>query len=166
MTTEQEVSIRPATPDDAKNLLNLARQLQTESSTFELGINIDELTVADEAHQIELIQNTTTNIILVAALGDELIGLATAIERPNHSNTSELGVAVLTDVQNNGLGTALVDEIIYWAESFSTIDALFLTVKADNLPAVKIYEKLGFEDSLPTTNNIRTMTYDLAPIIG
>ena len=103
MTTEQhEVSIRPATPEDSANLLALLKQLQTESTTFEIANNLNELTVTEEAHQIELIQATTTNIILVAALGDELIGLATAIERNDHSNTSEVGVAVLKEVYHNG----------------------------------------------------------------
>ncbi|CAH0418782.1 GNAT family N-acetyltransferase [Periweissella ghanensis] len=169
MTTEQhEVSIRPAEPNDAAALLALLKQLQTESTTFEIANNLNELTVAEETHQIELIQATTTNIILVAAIGDELIGLATAIERDDHSNTSELGVAVLKEVYHNGLGTALVDELIYWAESFSTIDELVLTVYKDNVAAVKIYEKLGFADceTQPTDTTLRAMTYDLAPLIG
>lgn len=169
MTTEQhEVSIRPAKPTDAAALLALLKQLQTESTTFEISNNLNELTVAEETHQIELIQATTTNIIFVAAIGDELVGLATAIERDDHSNTSELGVAVLKEVYHNGLGTALVDELIYWAESFSTIDELVLTVYKDNVAAVKIYEKLGFIDCevQPTQTMLRAMTYDLAPLIG
>lgn len=166
MSTENEVSIRPAVPTDATAILNLLRQLQTESDTFVVANNLDTLTSEHEASQIDLIQNTTTNIIFVAAFGDELVGIATAIERDDHSNTSELGVAVLATVQGNGLGTALVDEIIYWAETFSTIDALMLTVKNDNVPAVKIYEKFGFEDIATNNNDIRTMTYTLAPLLG
>ncbi|MCM0598693.1 GNAT family N-acetyltransferase [Periweissella fabalis] len=170
MTTNQtEVSIRPAIPTDAAALLELLKQLQTESSTFEVANNLNELTIAKETHQIELIQATTTNIILVAALDDQLIGVATAIERNDHSNTSELGVAVLKEFYNNGLGTALVDELIYWAESYSTLDKLVLTVLNNNTAAIKIYEKLGFEDNdiqPDIVTNLRAMTYDLAPLIG
>lgn len=166
MTTENQVSIRLATRDDAANLIKLLHILKTESTTFEVMTNLAVADISAISEQIELIQSTTNNLILLATFGEKLIGIATASQVTHHSDTSEIGVAVLQEFHHNGIGTALVDELIYWAESFSTVDELILTVFADNSQAIKIYERLGFEDSKPIKNNIRTMTYPLAPLIG
>lgn len=166
MTTENQVSIRLASPSDASALIELLTVLKTESSTFEIMTDLNVVDVNLISDQIELIQNTTSNLILLATLGEKLIGIATASQVNHNTTVSEIGVAVLAAFQHNGIGTALVDELIYWAESFSTVDELTLTVFADNLSATKIYENLGFKDSKPIKTNIRTMSYNLAPLIG
>lgn len=164
--TKKEVSIRLAKSEDAKNILELLKVLNAESNTIEIATNIKNMDIKETKEQIELVQNTTSNLILVATFGDDLIGIGTAIEKSDHSNSSELGVAVLQKFQKNGIGTALVDELIYWGESFSSIESLFLTVKKDNKPAIKIYESLGFIDSKNIENDIRTMIYEFAPLVG
>ncbi|WP_054669306.1 hypothetical protein [Lentilactobacillus senioris] len=58
-----EVNIRVAEPEDAKDILNLLRQLETESDTFLVDADLSQITAEMEAHQIELINQTRTNFL-------------------------------------------------------------------------------------------------------
>ncbi|VDG17884.1 N-acetyltransferase [Lactobacillus sp.] [Lactiplantibacillus mudanjiangensis] len=140
------VEIRPAEATDAAQLLALLKQLATESNTFTADDGLGELSEADERSQIEQITKTTTNIIMVAALGDELLGVGTvqATDDLVHDQ-GEVGVAVLKTYWGNGLGTALVEELLHWASDYSTLAQLCLTVQMRNQRAIKLYQHLGFQ---------------------
>lgn len=170
------VDIRPITSADASALLKLVKILVTESDTFTLDANLDNLSLEQQIAAINHIQATTTNVIFVAAYNNELIGLATINANRTTVNQGEIGVAVLKEFQGHLLAQALIDESIYWAESYSTLDSLFLTVQAQNDVAIHIYQKFNFE-IIPnskksiTLNNSKKVTsfdmqLDLAPLIG
>ncbi|WP_429970671.1 N-acetyltransferase family protein [Fructilactobacillus sp. Tb1] len=152
MNNEVEVGLRAADAEDATAMLKLLKQLESESNFFELDADLDSVTAEQEARQIELMNASGTNLILLATVGDQLIGIAT-VEQINDS-TGELGVAVLNDFQHMGLGTMLVDELINWQENYSNLDQLELEVKKDNSVAIHIYQKLGFEQISETDKTI------------
>ncbi|MEJ6400278.1 GNAT family N-acetyltransferase [Nicoliella lavandulae] len=117
----------------------------TESDTFTIDPELAELTVAEEQRQIMLINQTRSNVMLVAHYGDEVIGLVT-VQQLADSDYGELGVAVLKQFWNHGIGTALVDEAINWGVSYSNLNCLVLTVEKRNAAAIHIYHQLGFLD--------------------
>ncbi|QBO35624.1 GNAT family N-acetyltransferase [Periweissella cryptocerci] len=171
-----EVNIRPAVGTDASGLLALLATLATESDTFTVSEASRHVTAEQEAQQIDALHQTTANIIFVAEFAGQLVGLATATELHDQHGTSEVGVAVLGAFQGNGIAQALVDEIIYWAETFSTLDKLFLSVQERNPAAIHIYEKLGFTPIPDSTKSVADMDgevipafdmqYTLAPLVG
>ncbi|MFC6274903.1 GNAT family N-acetyltransferase [Levilactobacillus tangyuanensis] len=140
----EEVAIRLPEATEATALLDLLEQLQRESDTFVLADAADRMTVAQEADQLRQIQHSSRHLLLVASLGTELIGVC-SISPTTQGHVGELGVAVAQAYWHQGIGTALVDEALYWAETASTLDAVGLTVQTRNVAAVKLYEKLGFE---------------------
>jgi len=153
--TAEVVDVRPAEASDAAQLLALLLQLATESNTFTVDDGLGELSEADERAQIEQITRTTTNTIFVAVLDQQLIGVGTVqatedLLKPR----GEIGVAVLKQYWGNGLGTALVEELITWARDFSTLAELFLTVQTRNTRAVKLYQQLGFKSVTPTAYQV------------
>lgn len=140
------VDVRPAEATDAAQLLTLLTQLAHESNTFTVDDGFDELTEADERQQIEQITRTTTNTIFVAVLGTRLIGIGTVQATDGlTAPRGEVGVAVLKDFWGFGLGTALVEELIAWAQDFSTLNQLVLTVQLRNERAANLYRHLGFQ---------------------
>jgi len=140
-----ELMIRPAQAQDASNLLALLSQLQGESTTFMVAQDYEEIDGLTQAENIEFLQTTTNNVILVVASDEgELFGLISAAALPGQPRQAEIGVAVLKAYQGMGLAQALVEELLDWAISFSTVDALRLTVQAHNQAAIHIYEKFGF----------------------
>ncbi|KRM67692.1 hypothetical protein FD06_GL000409 [Apilactobacillus ozensis DSM 23829 = JCM 17196] len=147
-----DVSNTLAKPNDAKNLIKLLKQLTKESDTFTVDRSLGQISEQDEARQIMLINQTRNNIILVAKLEDtthdvdELIGVVT-IQQIDDTKCGELGVAVLKDYWNQGVGSALVEESIDWGCDYSNLENFYLVVKKDNLAAIHLYEKIGFKKS-------------------
>jgi ribosomal protein S18 acetylase RimI-like enzyme len=141
-----ELMIRLAEAGDGAKLIALMTQLAGESTTFSLANNLDDVSAADEGENIEALQSTANNVIMVVA--DEvgnLYGVVSAAAMNGRPRVAEVGVAVLAEYQGFGLGQALMAEVVNWAETFASVDGLFLTVQSQNEAAVHIYEKLGFE---------------------
>lgn len=152
---EEVVDVRPAEVTDAAQLLALLAQLGRESNTFTVDDGIEELSETDEAEQIERISGTTTNVIFVAVLGDQLIGVSTVQASTDFSAAQgEVGVAVLKEFWGMGLGTALVEEILDWARNYSSLERLVLTVQLRNTRAAKLYQHLGFENCTATSYEV------------
>lgn len=55
-----------------------------------------------------------------------------------------MNLAVAPDCRKQGVGEALVKELLVHLKE-NKIIALFLEVRVSNLPAISLYEKLGFE---------------------
>lgn len=140
-----EVVIRGAQTSDAEQLLSLMRQLEMETTTIAADEALPDLTITEEAEQIDLINESPYDQIIVAELEGNLIGIVTLQAVLDEAETAELGVGVVKELWNQGLGTALVDEALYWAQTVSQLRRIILTVYAENVAAVHVYQKLGFQ---------------------
>ena len=141
-----EIFVRPADRQDAVKLMGLLFQLQDEASTFMIAQDPETIEATDEADNIDILQTTTNNIMLVSATEEgQLVGLASAAAKPGQPRVAEIGVAVLADYQGNGLAQAMISEILNWAITFSSVEQLVLTVQTINEIAIHIYEKMGFK---------------------
>ena len=56
-----------------------------------------------------------------------------------------LGMAVATATQGQGVGSALMQALIDWADHWAQVLRLELTVFTDNAAAIALYRKFGFE---------------------
>lgn len=139
----EQVEIRLPEAADAAGLLALLERLQRESDTFTLADADDPISVVQEAEQLAQIAQSSAHFLLVASLGDQLIGVLSIAPTPQ-GNVGELGVAVEKAYWHQGIGTALVDEALYWAQTASSLQAIGLIVQTRNLAAMKLYQKLGF----------------------
>lgn len=83
--------------------------------------------------------------IAEGAAGD-IIGHADLRARPepHTAHRALLGMGVRRDVRRSGLGQELVNFILDWAKHTGAIEIVDLSVMSNNLPAIKLYEKLGF----------------------
>ncbi|UQS85097.1 GNAT family N-acetyltransferase [Apilactobacillus apisilvae] len=149
-----EVQLSLAIPDDASKLIDLLTQLKQESDTFTIDPELGDMTVKQQSKQIMLVNQTRGNVIIVAKYLDTIIGLVTVQELDN-SGCGELGVAVLKQYWNCGLGTKLVMESINWGINYSNLSEIALIVKKNNKPAIHVYEKCGFNFSKHRLINIQ-----------
>ncbi|MBZ9603310.1 GNAT family N-acetyltransferase [Phyllobacterium chamaecytisi] len=87
------------------------------------------------------------NSLSIVALIDGVIvgqaGLHPYSGRRAHA--AELGIGVHDDHVGKGIGTALIGELIDAADNWLAFKRLELTVYTDNAPAIRLYEKFGFE---------------------
>ncbi|KID41646.1 GNAT family N-acetyltransferase [Fructilactobacillus fructivorans] len=139
---DDEITIRAANSKDAAPLIKLMKQLSKESKNFTTDVQVDQLTAETEAQAIDAVNATGTNLIMVAVAGTKLIGVLSISQVA--PTVGELGVAILSDYQDMGLGTYLIQEAIDWIANFSQLDELTLSVLKTNQGAFRLYKKLGF----------------------
>lgn len=143
MSENDEVAIRLPEAADAGPLLKLLEHLQQESDTFTLADADDPMSAVQEADQLAQIERSTSHLLLVASLGSQLIGVLSIASTPQ-GNVGELGLAVEKAYWHQGIGTALVDEALYWAQTASSLEAIGLIVQTRNVAAMRLYQKMGF----------------------
>ncbi|MEM7306740.1 MAG: GNAT family N-acetyltransferase [Planctomycetota bacterium] len=65
--------------------------------------------------------------------------------RPRRSHSASLGMQVHDDFQGRGIGTRLMEAALDLAVNWLHIERIELGVFVDNEPAIRLYEKLGFQ---------------------
>ncbi|KRM75383.1 GNAT family N-acetyltransferase [Secundilactobacillus collinoides] len=154
--TNDERTFRKAESTDAQALLTLLKALGTETTTFSIS---GELPVADEeAKEIEKINAGNDHVIIIALAGDQLVGLAT-ITPTVDTKAGEIGVAVLKKYWRQGIGLELMLSALDWAAIESSYNEISLTVQKNNLGAVALYQKIGFETI--TTSHVENSVGEL-----
>jgi ribosomal-protein-alanine N-acetyltransferase len=124
------LEIRPMTTAD------LPAVLEIEKALFPIDAWTDALFLA------ELAEVSISRDVSVAILDSQLVGYASFryVGKQGDVNT----VAVASDQQGKGIGTALMD----WLESqaaLRNVREIFLEVRSDNEAAIKMYDARGYE---------------------
>jgi ribosomal protein S18 acetylase RimI-like enzyme len=135
-----ELVIREAIPDDAEKLLSFLNKVSQETD-FITHDSIRDVTVDDEKLSIDQIYNSPNDELILAILGDDIIGFS-RLEEVN-SSESEFGIVVEKDFWNNGVGSYLTEDILAYAKE-SPIRKVSLEVYKNNLAAIHLYENHGF----------------------
>ncbi|KJC33643.1 acetyltransferase [Bradyrhizobium sp. LTSP885] len=83
---------------------------------------------------------------VVALSDDEVVGWCdvTRKARPVHSHVGILGMGLLPAFRGQGLGIKLIERALTAAKEFG-FHRVELSVRADNLNAIALYKKAGFE---------------------
>lgn len=72
------------------------------------------------------------------------LGLHTSPQRPRRRHAGQIGMAVRDDWQGKGVGTALLQAAVDLADKWLNLTRLELEVFVDNAPAIRLYQKFGF----------------------
>lgn len=142
-----ELIIRPAQARDSRALLLLMAQLTQESTTIELREDVSELSQQQQTKAMARLETNPRQLVLVVAdQANQLYGIATVSPVAKQQAAGELGLGVLQRVQGQGLGQALVEEVLAWFNNYSQLGYLQLTVQSQNRVAHHIYQKYGFKE--------------------
>jgi len=144
---ELDITLREATPNDAEKLLAVMNKLNNETpfllvNSQSLALNPDEM-----AKQLDYIFELDNQLILLAFNHEELIGVATVMGETDTplKHIGEIGISILKDYWNCGLGTVMLEEIIYWAKEHQIIHRLEIKVQERNTRAIHLYKKMNFQ---------------------
>lgn len=147
MSEKIDVVIREAVPDDAAGILN-----HIEATAAETGfMTMDEeglgITVAEEKEHLARLYESKNSTLYVALINQQVVGTASihGASSPKLQHIGEVGIAIAKEFWGLGLGTAMMEELIHWAQESGVIKRLELTVQARNTKARNLYEKLGFQ---------------------
>ncbi len=143
----QVLLVRPALLDDAPALLALFRQLTTETD-FLLMTRQEaaELTVVDERAFINALCNESRHLHLLAVVEDRLTGSITIKQSDlkKEAHLGQLGIAILHEYWNMGIGRRLMTTAMRWAEQHKELEVIHLNVFANNERAIQLYRNFGF----------------------
>lgn len=85
---------------------------------------------------------------LTAVVNDHVVGMIsvhTFPNRPRRRHVGAIGISVHDEWQGKGIGTAMMRAGLDLADNWLNLTRLELEVFADNEPAIRLYERFGFE---------------------
>ncbi len=140
-----ELEIRELRKQDAKTLIEYTIRIGSETDNLTFGAEGFPATVEDEVKVLEKIHEDPRSIMLGVFKGKQMIANGSISSLPRRmSHRAELGLSVLKDEWNKGIGSILLDKLIDFARS-SGIEIINLEVRSDNTSAIHLYEKYGFK---------------------
>ncbi len=139
--------IRAAHPDDAAAILELSKIIGSESDNLSYGSAGLPYTVEQEEAFLASCQNAERQMFYVAFADGELVGTAnfSALNSPRMAHRGTIGISVRKSHWGSGISQALMRELLRFAKEIANVEIVFLEVRSDNLRAIKLYEKFGFE---------------------
>ncbi len=139
---QEQIEIRRTEPADYEAVQRIHAQPRAIWGTLQMPFPSTEVWRKRLAEQPEDLYG------LCACVDGEVVGtlgihLATNLPRRHHVGV--LGMAVHDDWHGRGIGTALMRAAIELADRWLNLSRLELNVYTDNTPAIRLYEKFGFE---------------------
>jgi putative acetyltransferase len=141
------ITIRRATTADAAAFARIHGDLSVLANLMQLPYTSDEVW-AQRLADFNMPAKAGQDILLVAERDRQVVGTAglhptgPALRR---RHAMYLGLSVASDAQGQGVGSALMQALVDYADRWAQVLRLELTVYADNAPAIALYRKFGFE---------------------
>ncbi|MFK7930598.1 MAG: N-acetyltransferase family protein [Myxococcota bacterium] len=142
------LDLRPARSTDAAAIQRLHRSVLDERQFFITEPHEFRDSVDDKVRLIRELQRSTNSLFLVARRGSHLLGFVTVrggvLNRMRH--TGKLEIMVGQDARGHGVGRALMEATLRWADGNAEMVKLGLAVFADNKRAIDLYRGFGFRE--------------------
>jgi L-phenylalanine/L-methionine N-acetyltransferase len=139
------IRIRPAEPGDAQPLVELAGEVGSEEGAWLLTTDAWR-SVAEERRYLRAVRRHPDAVVYVVEDAGRIVArLSLARDvHPASRHVADLGLMVASSHRRRGVGRALLDQAVAWAESVG-VGKLELHVFPWNGPAIALYESFGFE---------------------
>ncbi|MHA1506963.1 MAG: GNAT family N-acetyltransferase [Candidatus Asgardarchaeia archaeon] len=140
----KKVRLRIANKGDQERIWEMLSSLSDETLKY---FRPEGFTLEDVDNIISMIKDRRIVMIIAEEERTEkVLGyvLLKFFNEPSMRHMAELSIVVRDEWQGRGLGTKLMENIIYLARGFM-LRKVVLTVFADNEAAIHLYRKFGFE---------------------
>ncbi|EPJ46131.1 MAG: acetyltransferase, putative [Osedax symbiont Rs2] len=138
--------IRKVTVADAKSVLELMYQLDSESQFMLLEPGERTTTLEQQRQIINSFMDSNTKVMLLAEVDEEIVGFVVGVGNTASRNRHVIYcvIGVCQAAAGCGLGSKLMSQLQVWAlqHSFSRME---LTVMEHNIRAKALYLSCGFE---------------------
>lgn len=143
----QQVMLRKPIIEDAKKMIEYLNTIGGESDNLLFGKDEIRITVEQEMEYIQNMNNDENTLMILGIIDDNIMSIS-HISSPNRkriAHNSEISISVKKDYWKNGMGSAVMKELIRFAQKRGTIKNISLGVKSSNRNAIMLYEKFGFK---------------------
>lgn len=144
----KEVCIRTPFQEDVPKVLEYLKAVFQDDHFF--GTTAEEmeewLVPEKQQERIDKNCNDDNKLLVVSVANDNIISMSNieCHEKKRSRHIAWIGISILPEYRDNGLGTAIMQTMIDWAMAHPAIEKLSLGVWAQNTPAIRLYEKMGF----------------------
>ncbi len=141
-----KLMLRSPLKSDAKEILDYLK-LVTGESRFLLRYPVEcPEDIEAEAHFIETINSHESQAMILAIIGDEIVGVSNVglKTKLKLKHRATLGISIQKKVWGYGIGSLMMDQMIYLSKSWGA-ERLELEVIEGNERAIKLYQAKGFE---------------------
>ena len=138
------VTIRRATPDDAPAFVAMMNEAEVFGGLMQLPYPSEALW----RQRLEASDNGGLELSLVAERDGDVLGSAglhPAGQQVRRRHVAMIGISVRPDAQRQGIGTALMQALCDYADGWAQILRIELGVYTDNVRAIALYRRFGFE---------------------
>ena len=143
----QTLLLRETVPDDAPKVLAYLNRVGGESDNLLFGENGFPMAEDRERAFLELQRRAEKSIMLAGFVGDEVVSISSVnalTTRERVAHRAGVAISVGKAYWNQGVGRRAMETLIDFAKSCG-LEVLQLEVRADNAPAIALYEKVGFQ---------------------
>ena len=144
---ERQCLLRNALPGDARAVRNFT--LEAAESSEYLVLLPEEITDTQWRlrEKLKRYLDAEDELVLLALDGPTVIGqlMATKVRRARLVHAMDMGLAIKEGWRGCGLGRAMIEYLLRWANTVPQIERIELHVHSENAPAIHLYESLGFE---------------------
>ncbi|HET6245676.1 MAG: GNAT family N-acetyltransferase [Bacteroidetes bacterium] len=143
------VSIRECCCEDAEGLIKTIKEYLSDSECVPLEPDEFNPSIDQESQWIQSFIENDNSLFLIAIYGKQIIGNIDlkGNQRRALKHTAAIGMGMLKEWRNTGLGTALMDCSINWAKQNSLLELLWLQVYGNNSAGISLYKKAGFKEN-------------------
>lgn len=140
--SDESLRIREMTIDDFPEVFHIGEEVFTADYSQSLYRTWDE-------YEITTLYNSDTELCLVAEAGEHILGFALGTTVEKHNSPWKYGylvwLGVRRSIQQGGVGSGLFKEIKRRMKE-QGVRMIIIDTSADNLPAVRFFQKQGFND--------------------
>jgi len=148
LKNNKEVVIRSAEVSDAEGIMDAIKRYISDSEYIPKVLEEFKMTQEQEINWIHSFTQADNSLLLVAVFENEIIGNIdiNGNTRMIMQHTAMIGMGMLCEWRNTGLGTALMKSSIDWAKENPILELLWLQVYTENVLGMNLYKKMGFEE--------------------
>lgn len=141
-----DISIRTALPEDLPTLLQFEQGIISAERPYDETLKPDPISYYDIGEMIA----AEDAEVAVAVAGERLIGSGYAIKKASRHYVDPAYHAYIgflyvePEFRGQGVNQRVLDHLFAWARA-NNLPEIHLTVYPDNAPAIRAYEKVGFD---------------------
>ncbi|MCC6682122.1 MAG: GNAT family N-acetyltransferase [Phycisphaeraceae bacterium] len=150
------VTLRPPTGTDAQAMIEYLDLIRRQTPHIYMCPHDPLPTLEQEREYIRSCQEPDALCIL-GEVGGRIIAMASLRREARYKlrHVAVFGMTVMAEFRNQGLGRALLGEIIAFARAHPEILKLHMGVYPDNPPAMELYRKMGFIEEARLIRHLR-----------